>query len=118
MRTRYRKRLNFGPMRINLSRSGIGTSWGIQGFRITHSSAGRRYMTLSLPGTGFSWQKALGRQGRRTRSRTVWVPQPPSPPISQPPPGSPSLPTTAGTSTPPLVNGVPWWRQSGIQKGP
>jgi hypothetical protein len=53
----YRKRLVFGPVRINLSRSGIGRSWGIRGFRLTHSSTRRRYVTLTLTGTGLTWQK-------------------------------------------------------------
>jgi hypothetical protein len=58
----YRRRINMGPMRINLSRSGVGTSWGVRGLRITHSSTGRRYVTLSIPGTGLSWQTTLSRR--------------------------------------------------------
>jgi hypothetical protein len=114
----YRKRLRFGPMRINLSRSGIGTSWGVPGFRITRSSTGRRYLTLSLPGTGLSWRKTLGRLGRSTRPRHVAVLIPPAPtPITQPSPGPPSPPAPGGALGPPLVNGMPWWKQAGI-KGP
>jgi hypothetical protein len=118
----YRKRLKFGPIRINLSRSGVGMSWGIRGFRITHSATGRRYMTLSLPGTGLSWQKTLGGSRRRTALRKSTVPMPPPtaqathpPPV---PPVPPTQPATAGTSAPPLVNGMPWWKQTGISKGP
>ena len=115
----YRKRLKFGPFRINLSRSGIGTSWGIRGFTVTHSSTGRRYLTLSLPGTGLSWRKTLGVSRGITRFRNGPAPIPPRPvQVTQPPPGLPVPPASSGTSAPPLVNGMPWWKQAGIKKGP
>lgn len=56
---RYRKRIRVGPLNINVSRRGVGTSWGVPGIRVTRSSTGRRYMTFSLPRTGLSWQKGL-----------------------------------------------------------
>jgi hypothetical protein len=114
MRPRYRKRLNFGPLRINLSRSGVGASLGVRGFRVTQSSTGRRFMTLTLPGTGLSWQKILGRRSQRAKTRNTVVTQPPSPP----PPSSSTPSPTLGSSSAALGNGVPWWQQSGIQKGP
>lgn len=115
----YRKRIRFGPFRINLSRSGIGTSWGIPGFRITHSSTGRRYLTLSLPGTGLSWRKTLDRSRRITRLQNRAAPIPPRPvQVTQPPPVLPGPPTPSGTSAPPLINGMPWWKQAGVKKGP
>jgi len=119
MRTRYRKRLNFGPFRINLSRSGIGTSWGVRGFRVTHSSTGRRYLTLSLPGTGLSWQRSFGRSRRHLRLGHVITPPPPVPPVQppSPPPASPNLSGSNRSSANP-VSGVPWWRQPGLRKGP
>lgn len=68
---RFRKGLGFGPLRINLSKRGIGTSIGVPGARITKSSSGRKYVTLGIPGTGLSWTKTLGsRRARRSQPDT------------------------------------------------
>ncbi len=48
----YRKSVKAGPLRINLSKSGVGLSAGVPGFRVTQSSRGRRYTTFNLPGSG------------------------------------------------------------------
>ncbi|MFR8331189.1 MAG: DUF4236 domain-containing protein [Oscillospiraceae bacterium] len=32
---RFRKNINFGPMRLNFSKSGVGYSVGGKGFRVT-----------------------------------------------------------------------------------
>ena len=52
---RWRKRLNIGPLRINLSRSGIGTSLGVKGYRVTKTATGRKRTTASIPRTGLSY---------------------------------------------------------------
>lgn len=53
---RFRKSINLGGgFRINLSKSGVGYSWGIPGYRITKSANGRSRRTYSIPGTGISW---------------------------------------------------------------
>ena len=41
-----RKSIRFGPIRINLSKSGIGLSAGVTGARIGIDSKGRAYTTL------------------------------------------------------------------------
>lgn len=51
----FRKSLKFGPAKMNISRSGLGTSIGIPGFRIGVSPDGRRYISIGLPGTGLYW---------------------------------------------------------------
>lgn len=51
----YRKSLNLGPFRINLSKSGIGYSVGGAGFRTGVSSSGRKYRSVSVPGTGLRY---------------------------------------------------------------
>ncbi len=51
----YRKSVRVGPFRINLSKSGVGLSTGVPGFRTGVSSRGRRYSTFSLPGTGVGY---------------------------------------------------------------
>ncbi len=51
----YRKSLNFGPFRVNLSKSGAGYSFGGRGFRTGVRADGRRYRSLSIPGTGLRY---------------------------------------------------------------
>lgn len=53
---RYRKSINLGGgFRINLSKSGIGYSWGFPGYRHTYSPNGTERRTVSIPGTGISY---------------------------------------------------------------
>lgn len=54
----YRKSLNFGPFRVNLSTSGIGYSLGGRGFRVGRTSRARSYTAFSLPGTGLGYRKS------------------------------------------------------------
>lgn len=59
---RYRKSLNLGcGFRINISKSGIGYSWGIKGYRITKTSRGTVRRTASLSGTGISFVEETGK---------------------------------------------------------
>lgn len=51
----YRKSVNLGPFRINVSKSGIGYSVGGAGFRTGVSSRGRKYKSVSIPGTGLRY---------------------------------------------------------------
>ena len=53
---RYRKSINLGGgFRINLSKSGVGYSWGIPGYRITKTANGKIKKTYSIPGTGIMY---------------------------------------------------------------
>ena len=53
---RYRKSINLGGgFRVNLSKSGIGYSWGTNGVRVTKTATGKTRNTLSIPGTGISY---------------------------------------------------------------
>jgi hypothetical protein len=65
MRWSFRRAVNLGPLRINLSKSGIGYSVGGHGFRTGMRSSGRRYSRVSIPGTGISYTTSGG-QGTRT----------------------------------------------------
>ena len=52
---RYRKSINLGGgFRINLSKSGIGYSWGVKGYRVTKTAKGTTRTTASIPSTGIS----------------------------------------------------------------
>ena len=57
MGIRFRKSINLGPLRINISKSGIGYSFGVKGARVTKTATGRKRATLSVPGTGLSYVK-------------------------------------------------------------
>ena len=53
---RYRKSINLGGgFRVNISKSGVGYSWGVKGYRITRTADGRTRQTASIPGTGISY---------------------------------------------------------------
>jgi len=43
MATFFRKSVKFGPMRVNFSKSGIGTSFGVKGLRVGVNSKGKAY---------------------------------------------------------------------------
>ena len=68
---RFRKRIKIFPgLHITLSPSGISTSVGVPGARITLGSTGRVTRTFGIPGTGFYHVETLGQTGRkRSRSR-------------------------------------------------
>lgn len=48
----WRKSVNFGPFRINLSQRGLGYSIGGRGLRIGRNAKGQDYSQTSVPGTG------------------------------------------------------------------
>lgn len=53
---RYRKSINLGGgFRVNISKSGVGYSYGTKGYRITKTSKGTIRKTVSIPGTGISY---------------------------------------------------------------
>lgn len=55
MGARFRKSKNFGPFRVNISKSGIGYSVGNKFVRVAHTADGKKRTTYTLPGTGLSW---------------------------------------------------------------
>ena len=69
---RLRKSINLGlGFRINLSKSGIGYSWGFPGYRTTKLANGGTRQTYSLPGTGISYVEQQG--GRRNNEQNYDV---------------------------------------------
>jgi len=54
----YRKSVNLGPFRVNLSKSGVGYSVGSRGFRVGTRAGGRSYSAFSIPGTGVGYRKS------------------------------------------------------------
>lgn len=59
MGLRFRKSVNLGPLRLNFSKSGVGMSVGVKGFRVGRSAKGKTTATVSLPGTGISYVQDL-----------------------------------------------------------
>jgi hypothetical protein len=57
----YRKSASFGPFKINVSRSSVGYSIGGKGFRTGVNARGRRYTSISVPGTGLRYTKSGGK---------------------------------------------------------
>ena len=56
MGLRVRKSINLGGgFRVNISKSGIGYSWGVPGYRITKTAQGKTRTSYSIPGTGISY---------------------------------------------------------------
>lgn len=52
MGVRYRKSVKLGPVRVNLSKSGVSYSVGVKGARVTKRADGRVQTTVGVPGTG------------------------------------------------------------------
>lgn len=63
MAWRFRKSIKLGPLRLNLSKYGVGTSIGVRGFRIGTDAKGRSYTAASIPGTGL-YSRTYSSQGR------------------------------------------------------
>ena len=63
MAWRFRKSIKLGPLRLNLSKSGIGTSIGVRGFRVGTDAKGRSYTAASIPGTGL-YSRTYSSQGK------------------------------------------------------
>ncbi|MDB5227715.1 MAG: hypothetical protein JWN78_1908 [Bacteroidota bacterium] len=55
----FRKSMGFGPLRVNLSKSGIGTSVGAKGLRVGIDGKGRAYGSAGIPGTGIYGRKYI-----------------------------------------------------------
>ncbi len=86
----FRKSFKFGPLRLNLSRSGLGYSVGGKGFRVGRTAKGSTY-TMASAG-GVTWKKTYGSASSSTSPASP-VPAPASHPVppspSSTPPGVP-----------------------------
>src|SRR6266481_6453902 len=102
---RFRRTLSIGGFRGTISKRGLGGSWGLGGiFRFGVSPDGRRYVSIRIPGTGFSWVKYYG---RIIASPVVASgAAPPAPPVS-----SPSQTASPPRPTHPVPTNQPWWKQ-------
>ncbi len=68
---RFGKSIKVGKaFRINISKSGIGYSYGTKGARITHMANGRKRSTLSIPGTGLSYVKETTKKNSKKNTHS------------------------------------------------
>ena len=73
MAWRFRKSIKLGPLRFNLSKSGMGTSIGVRGFRVGQDAKGRSYTAASIPGTGL-YNRTYSRQGKAAGGNAAGLP--------------------------------------------
>lgn len=71
MGLRVRKSINIGPLRLNLSKSGVGFSLGYKGIRFTKLADGRTRKTFSLPGTGLSYVSEGSKKNKSAKSKNI-----------------------------------------------
>lgn len=69
MGVRFRKSIKMGPVRVNLSKSGIGYSVGTKGARITKTAKGKTRTTISAPGTGLSYTKTISNKKKKASAK-------------------------------------------------
>ena len=68
---RFRKSIDIlGLFRINFSKSGVGFSWGVPGYRVTKMANGRTRKTVSIPGTGVSHVSETGKNKKSSTAVT------------------------------------------------
>lgn len=65
--------MKIGGARVSLSKSGIGTSFGVKGARYSVHSSGRRTTSVGIPGSGLGYVSSKGGSSR-TRTRGVSTP--------------------------------------------
>lgn len=71
MGLRFRKSIRLGKhARINLSKSGVGYSYGTKGLRWTKKSTGGTRTTTSIPGTGISH---VSESSKKKPKRSIWL---------------------------------------------
>lgn len=67
---RFRKSFGKGPFRVTVSKSGVSTSVGGKGFRVTKKAGGGVRTTTSIPGTGISYTQDYSKK-RSTKATST-----------------------------------------------
>jgi hypothetical protein len=73
----FRKSASIGPFRLNLSKSGVGASFGVKGARLTMTPRGTTYITVGSH--GFYYRETIS-HGKAIHDNRL-----PSPPLVPPP---------------------------------
>jgi hypothetical protein len=108
----FRRSINLGPFRINLSKKGAGFSVGGRGFRAGRDSQGRDYTQVSIPGTGI-YNRQYYSSGSLTKPQQQSSPPATPSQAAQPVPGVPQTQAQLSPSTKYLlvltgVGGLVW----------
>jgi len=91
---RFRRSKKIGPVRLNLTKTGVGASIGVPGARVSVHSSGRITKTVGIPGTGLYYRDDEVLPGSRATSRGR-----PAPPAATPPVGPVAAEVVAVTTT-------------------
>ena len=63
----FRKSVSLGKLaKLNLSKSGVGISFGVRGARYSVNTNGTRRATLGIPGTGVSYTKTFSSKNKKS----------------------------------------------------
>lgn len=54
----FRKSFSLGPLRFTVTSKGVSLSVGAKGFRTGINSQGRKYTSVTIPGTGWRYHKS------------------------------------------------------------
>ena len=68
---RFRKIFTAGPFRTSVTKSGVGYSIGLGGFRYGVTPQGKKYISVGFPGTGFYFQHYLDSPGEANTNPTA-----------------------------------------------
>ncbi len=106
---RWRQYIRIGPLKYVLSRSGVGVSIGVPGLRYGVTAAGRRFVSVGIPGLGLYWYRYLGSPSRAGKSPQTGMP---ARPIQTPLPSA----RRNGWARAPVSPqpGLPWWKQKNL----
>ncbi len=70
----FRKSLNFGPFRLNFSKSGVGGSVGVKGARTGVNARGNKYFQIGRGGVGYRKEYGSSEPGEKRReARSSWL---------------------------------------------
>jgi hypothetical protein len=67
-----RKSASIGPLRLNASKSGIGTSWGIKGFRVGTRPNGSRYIHAGRYGIYYREELGKAEKPDHDEGHSLW----------------------------------------------
>ena len=65
----FRKSVNFGPFRLNFSKSGIGVSTGVKGFRVGTGPNGN-YVHMGR--NGIYYKKTFGKNNNKSQLKYIF----------------------------------------------
>lgn len=61
-----------GGTRVNISKKGVGASWGVKGFRVAKDADGRKRTSVYIPGTGIGYTTSTsGKKKANSKSLAV-----------------------------------------------